>query len=274
MHPWPFLIVTYFSDLDQRQITSALQASIESPVRNSGTEETGAESRSDSEEDDYFTEGSSDEDYETIDSDSDADNSDNNNYSSGMDPLGGVDPLAGMDPLAGLQTCAEYQTLLKDNFPSDVVLASLIKCGHTRNLDELTEWCFAHHTDQEIQDILGNYRQEHGGPRNSVPAPEQAVKVLPQPSQRMENRVIAPTSGGALLSQQFASVWDKFLTEVESVDGEADHISFLVLAKGLEALAAQVEPLNRAFFSQFTIGCPYLVRIMMAVWNLLEGHFQ
>ena len=111
-------------------------------------------------------------------------------------------------------------------------------------------------------------------PRNSVPAPEQAVKVLPPPSQRMENRVITLTSGGALLSQQFASVWDKFLTEVESVDGEVDHISFLVLAKGLEALAAQVEPLNRAFFSQFTIGCPYLVRIMMAVWNLLEGHFQ
>ena len=259
MHPWPFLIVTYFSDLDQRQITSALQASIESPVRNSGTEETGAESRSDSEEDDYFTEGSSDEDYETIDSDSDADNRDNNNYSSGMDPLGGVDPLA------GLQTCAEYQTLLKDNFPSDVVLASLIKCGHTRNLDKLTEWCFAHHTDQEIQDILANYRQEHGGPRISVPAPEQAVKVLPPPSQRMENRVIAPTSGGALLSQQFASVWDKFLTEVESVDGEVDHISFLVLAKGLEALAAQVEPLNRTFFSQFQGGKPNLVRIDMIV---------
>ena len=123
--------------MDQRQIESVLQDSVQPLVRNSGTEENKAESESDYDEDnDDYTGESSDDDY-----DSESDGNDNNNDSSGLDPL------------AGLKTCSEYKTLLKDNFPADVVLASLIKCGSTRNLDELTEWCFGRHTDQEIQNI-------------------------------------------------------------------------------------------------------------------------
>ena len=236
--------------MDQRQIESVLQDSVQPLVRNSGTEENKAESESDyDEDDDDYTGESSDDDY-----DSESDGNDNNNDSSGLDPL------------AGLKTCSEYKTLLKDNFPADVVLASLIKCGSTRNLDELTEWCFGRHTDQEIQDILASYRKEQGGPRNIVPAPKQVVELLPTPpSQQMVQQItFVPSSGGALLSQQFASVWDEFLAEVESVAG-ADHLSFPVLAKGLEALAAQLEPLNRTFFSHIKTSCPNLVRIMMAI---------
>ena len=246
--------------MDQGQITSVLQDSIQPSGRNR-TENIRAESSSDDEE-------SSDEENVTMESSSDADDGNNNHHHS-----------SGVDPLAALKSGSEYLTLIKDNFPSEVVLAGLVKYGGTTtpNLDELTEWCFDHHTDEEIQDILTAYCREQGQrPKNSghhAPAVKEVTEMLPPPSTpptpplRMENQFIIPvSSGGALLlSQQFAFVWDQFLAEVERVTGAEDHLSFLVLAKGLEALTAQVGPLNRSFFSQFHGGRPNLVRVVITI---------
>ena len=269
--------------MDQEQIASALRDAIQPPVRTNRTEDIGTESSSDDDDDDDDDDNddddgtgeSSDGDDDTIDSSSDAeDDSHYRSHSFGEE-----------DPLAGLKSCSEYQTLIDENFAPEVVLAGLIKGGAAApSLDELTAWCFDEHAEQDIQAILAAYCQEHARrqtTQNSVPvrATKKVAATLPPPPsspplpRRMESQLIIPASGGAvLISQQFASVWDQFLAEVESVAGKADHLSFLVLAKGLEALAAQVEPLNRTFFSQFQGGKPNLVRIDMIVnefWNYL-----
>ena len=241
--------------MDQGQIVSALQNSIQPEGGSDRTEDL---NRAESHIVTVHESCSDDEECDTVD----AGNEFDNNYSSCVDPL------------AELKLCSEYQTLVNENFSAEVVLASLIKLGGGGNLQELTDWCFDRQSDTDIEDILASYCQEHWhrtsgpffGPQKQAsemppPPPPPSSSTLPP---RMETQFIIPAGGRALLlSQQFAAVWGQFLAEVESVagGGPADHLSFRVLAAGLEGLAAQVEPLNRKFFSQFPTGSPNLVSI-------------
>jgi len=187
-------------------------------------------------------------DDEDDDDESDEDIRDNNNV---------------VDPFAVLKSTPEYKQLCEEFEAEEVVLAALISCP-AGDLDQLTDWCYEERTKETVMRILAEYSAERRkNCHNVVSAGSRRQKtkvtqkrVISVQEEASLNYSIGPT--GALLSEQFATVWAQFLDRAESLDIK-ECLSFKLLACCLNDLAVDSSRPQRRFLAQFAEGSPNLV---------------
>ena len=159
-----------------------------------------------------------------------------------------------MDLFAEMKQTKKFKTLSND-FGNDVALAALISCK-TDDMDELTDWCFEEHPENEVEAILNTYRAGLRAEKStSVKASDRQQSKKTEPvllSSKPEVSSISSRSDD-WVSEQFQPIWKEFIEELSSQE-VSEHLHFQTLARCLEDLFKEAQKagnLQRTFFSQF-----------------------